>query len=95
MIAREDGRLVVRGRLTMETVPGLFDAGVQYLASEDLLVDLSQVETVDSSAVSMLLGWSRAVQQNKRSLRVTGMPQGLSSLAELYGVADLLPQEAA
>ena len=94
MISREDGRLVVRGRLTMETVPALFQTGVQHLASEDLLVDLSQVEAVDSSAVSMLLGWSRAAQRSSRHLRVVGLPEGLSSLAKLYGVAEMLPQES-
>lgn len=95
MISREDGRLVVRGRLTMETVPVLFQAGVEHLASEDLLVDFSQVEAVDSSAVSMLLGWSRAAQQNQHHLRVVGLPGGLSSLADLYGVSEMLPQESA
>lgn len=94
MISREDGRLVVRGRLTMDTVPAMFQTGVQHLASEDLLVDMSQVEAVDSSAVSMLLGWSRAAQQSQRTLRVVGLPEGLTSLAKLYGVADMLPRES-
>jgi len=94
VISREDGRLVVRGRLTMETVPALFQTGVQHLVREDLLVDLSQVEAVDSSAVSMLLGWSRAAQLSKRSLRVIGLPVGLASLAALYGVTEMLPQES-
>lgn len=95
MIAREDDRLVVRGRLTMETVTALFQTGVQHLANEDLLVDLSQVEAVDSSAVSLLLGWSRAAQRGQRTLRVTGLPDDLLSLARLYGLADMLPQQTA
>ncbi|MDP2760280.1 MAG: STAS domain-containing protein [Sideroxyarcus sp.] len=95
MIAREDGRLVVGGRLTIATVPELFEAGLQHLASEDLLVDFSQVEAVDSAAVSMLLGWSRAAQRNQRTLRVTQLPDDLLSLARLYGVAELLPQQSA
>lgn len=95
MIAREDGRLVVRGRLTIETVPALFESGLQQLAEEDLLVDLAQVEAVDSAAVSMLLGWSRAAQRSQRTLRVTGLPADLLSLATLYGVADMLPQQSA
>jgi phospholipid transport system transporter-binding protein len=94
VIAREDGRLVVRGRLTIETVPALFQAGLQHLGEEDLLVDLAQVEAVDSAAVSMLLGWSRAAQRSQRSLRVTGLPEDLLSLAALYGVADMLPQQS-
>lgn len=95
MISREDGRLVVRGRLTIETVPELFESGLQHLAGEDLLVDLTQVEAVDSAAVSMLLGWSRAAQRSQRTLRVSGLPADLLSLATLYGVADMLPQQSA
>ncbi|HUW25494.1 MAG TPA: STAS domain-containing protein [Gallionella sp.] len=95
MIEREDGRLVVRGRLTIATVPALFEAGLQYLAGEDLLVDFSQVEAVDSAAVSMLLGWLRAAQRSRHTLRVTSLPEDLLSLAHLYGVADLLPQQSA
>lgn len=83
---------MVSGRLTITTVPELFETGLQYLNSEDLLVDFSQVEAVDSSAVSMLLGWLRAAQRNQRTLRVTGLPDDLLSLARLYGVAELLPQ---
>lgn len=91
MIARDGDNLVLSGRLTMSTVPALYEAGLQHLDSEDLLVDFSKVEAVDSAAVSMLLGWSRAAKSKKRSLRVTGVPESLLSLANLYGVAEMLP----
>ncbi len=95
MIAREGERLMVSGPLTIATVPALFDAGLKHLISEDLLVDMSGVEAVDSAAVSMLLGWARAVQRGQRNLRVVGLPADLLSLAHLYGVAELLPQQSA
>lgn len=95
MIAREGERLVVRGPLTIVTVPALFEEGLRHLNDEDLLVDFSQAETVDSAAVSMLLGWARAVQRGRHSLRVVGLPKDLLSLARLYGVADMLPQQSA
>ncbi len=85
--------MVVQGRLTIDTVPALFETGLQRLAAEDLVVDLSQVEAVDSAAVSMLLGWLRAAQRNQRTLSVTALPEDLLSLARLYGVADLLPPQ--
>lgn len=94
MITREGERLMVRGRLTIATVPALFETGLQHLTSEDLLVDLSQVEAVDSSAISMLLGWTRAAQRSQHQLRVAGLPDDLLSLARLYGVAELLPRQA-
>jgi len=91
VIAREGDRLVLSGRLTMSTVPAPYETGLQHLASDDLLVDFAKVEAVDSSAVSMLLGWSRAAQAQKRSLRVENLPADLTSLANLYGVAEMLP----
>lgn len=92
MITRDGDRLMLSGRLTMSTVPALYDAGLQHLDSEDLLVDFSKVEAVDSAAVSMLLGWARAAKSKKRSLRVEGLPDDLLSLANLYGVAEMLPK---
>lgn len=95
MITREGGRLLVSGRLTIATVPTLFETGLQHLTSEDLLVDFSQVEAVDSSAVSMLLGWLRAAQRSQHVLHVAGLPEDLLSLAHLYGVFELLPHQSA
>jgi len=87
--------MVVSGRLTIATVPALFETGLQHLTSEDLLVDFSRVEAVDSAAVSMLLGWLRAAQRSQHALRITGLPEDLLSLANLYGVSELLPRQSA
>lgn len=94
MIVCEGDRLLVSGAVTMHTVPALFAEGLQYLTQDKLVVDFSQVEIVDSSAVSLLLGWLRAAQQNKRELHIANLPASLASLASLYGVADLLPSPA-
>lgn len=95
MITREGEKLMVRGKLNISTVPALFETGLQHLTSEDLLVDFSHVEAVDSAAVGMLLGWVRAARRDQHDLRVTGLPDDLLSLANLYGVAELLPQQSA
>ena len=87
----EAGQIAVRGRLTVETVPVLFETGLRHLESGNLRVDFSGVEGVDSAAISMLLGWQRAAQRNRRDVRVAGWPDDLRSLARLYGVDDLLP----
>jgi phospholipid transport system transporter-binding protein len=86
--------MVVHGSLTIETVPVLFETGLQHLADADFQVDFSQVESVDSAAVSMLLGWARAAQHTQHELRVKGLPENLLSLAGLYGVAELLPEQS-
>lgn len=93
MNANNQSWLLESGGLTMETVPALFEAGLQHLGSQDMQVDFSQIEAVDSAAVSMLLGWERAAQRGRRELRVINLPEDLLSLARLYGVADLLPRQ--
>ena len=90
MTATGAGQIAVQGRLTIETVPALFETGLQHLSNGDLRVDFSQVEAVDSAAISMLLGWRRAAQLGQRDLRVVGLPGDLLSLAQLYGVDELL-----
>lgn len=86
--------MMLQGHLNMETVPAWFATGLQRLAGEDLRVDFSRVESVDSAAVGMLLGWTRAAQRSERVLRVAGLPADLLSLARLYGVDELLPQQS-
>jgi len=86
--------MVVQGNLNIGTVPALFETGLQRLASEDFQVDFSRVDSVDSAAVSLLLGWARAARNMQHGLRVKGLPEDLLSLARLYGVADLLPQQS-
>jgi len=86
--------MVLQGHLNMETVPAWFATGLQRLAGEDLRVDFSRVESVDSAAVSMLLGWARAAQGGQHALQVAGLPENLLSLARLYGVDELLPQQS-
>ena len=84
----------VEGSLNMDTVPALFQSGVQKLASADLNADFSRVESVDSAAVSMLLGWARSAQQTQHTLRVRNLPDDLLSLAQLYGVAEMIPHQS-
>lgn len=95
MITLEGDRLQVSGVLTINTVPALYAKGLPYLDRENLVVDFTKVELVDSSAVSLLLAWLRAAQQRKRELRVTHLSENLKSLAALYGVTEMLPVQTA
>ena len=85
-----NGRMMVQGDVTMETVPALFAQGLQHLIDQDLVVDWSKAQAVDSAAVSMLLAWQRAAQRGKRAFRFENLPENLLSLARLYGVEEML-----
>ena len=91
MISRDGDCLQISGRLTIETVTGIFDTALQPEGKTGLVVDLGKVEAVDSAAVSLLLSWVRRAQSSQVTLRFSNVPDNLLSLARLYGVAELLP----
>jgi len=39
----------------------------------------------------LLLAWLREARRLGRELAITNLPQGLTTIAQLYGVAELLP----
>ncbi|PKQ07331.1 MAG: hypothetical protein CVT71_01095 [Alphaproteobacteria bacterium HGW-Alphaproteobacteria-10] len=49
------------------------------------------VVEADSAALALLLEWSRRLKARGDTLSVTGMPDGLKSLSELYGLDEVLP----
>lgn len=91
MISRDADRVQVPSHLTIETVTSLFKNGLQISGETPLVVDLAQVETVDSAAVSLLLAWLREAQSSSVKLCFAHVPENLLSLARLYGVVDMLP----
>ena len=91
MIKREGNRLLVSGRLTMDTVGAAFNEAMLPPEGNDWTVDLAQVEAADSAAVSLLLGWVRNAQRHEAKLTFVNVPDNLRSLADLYGVAEVLP----
>lgn len=84
----------ISGNLTIETVTQLFDCGLDFAEKKSLVVDLEQVLTVDSAAVSLLLVWVRQAQSNGSDLSFINIPENLLSLANLYGVTEMLPLQS-
>ena len=70
-------------------------AGLQAIAGGQNTIDFSDLATVDSVAVAVLLAWQRAASAEKIILTFINMPQMLWSLMDLYGVSVLLPVPAA
>jgi len=76
----------------MSNAAELAAAGRAAIAQGDAEFDLSAVARCDSSAVAVLLDWQREAVSRGVELRVTGVPAGVTSLAEVYGVTALLPR---
>ena len=55
-----------------------------------LAIDFANVTEIDSSAVALLLHWRRESTRLGKSLRYIHLPPNLLSLAELYGLDQLI-----
>ncbi len=91
MISCDGGRCTVEGPLTLENIVAVLDESRRELpAAAGVVIDLAGVTEVDSSAVSLLLEWRRAALRDKRKVEFVNLPDNLKSLAQLYGVTELL-----
>ena len=69
----------------------LASLGVAAIQGGDTSFDLSAVRTCDSSALVVLLAWQRSALAMGRTIRVSGVPADMLSLATVYGVDSILP----
>ena len=91
MMRREGERLVLSGSLTLANVAAVLGEGNAAIGDGVRTVDLAEVGELDSSALALLLAWLREAKRRNLDLAFTNLPQGLTTIARLYGVADLLP----
>lgn len=79
------------GALTLDTATAhisLLDS--QLVAGAHLIIDFSDVSDVDSSAVALLLAWSRKARAQGATLEWAALPDNLSKLVAVYGLSELL-----
>ncbi|MDI6751048.1 MAG: STAS domain-containing protein [Rhodocyclaceae bacterium] len=90
-IERTDAGAIIHGDMTLENATALFAAGVGAVKQGTTHFDLSGVGAIDSSGLAVLFGWLRTAQAEGRKVTIAHPPPSLRSLAEVYGVVDLLP----
>lgn len=81
---------MVSGNMTLETAAALLTRGVTALGKGEPRFDLSGVADIDSSGLAVLFGWQRAARAQGLPLYIANPPHNLISLAEMYGVSELL-----
>jgi phospholipid transport system transporter-binding protein len=90
MIEKRADCLAVTVPLVMANARGLLDAGRALLQPGEVVFDLAAAVEADSSAVAVMLGLVRAAPSRGASVKFSNVPAGVRSLAELYGVAELI-----
>lgn len=81
----------ISGSMTMDRAAALLAEGGAALEAGKTAFDLSTVAEIDSSGLAVLFGWQRRAAAQGAALTIVNPPANLRSLAEVYGVADLLP----
>jgi phospholipid transport system transporter-binding protein len=86
--------LQLEGALNLSSMPRLLAETEAYARQSTLpdclAIDFAHVTDIDSSAVALMLHWRREAERLGKALRYVHLPANLQSLAELYGVDDLI-----
>ncbi|MDD2884606.1 MAG: STAS domain-containing protein [Dechloromonas sp.] len=90
MIERDGTDLRVTAPMTLDNARLLQAAGIALLQAGAWRVDLAVVTEADSSAIAVMLGWLRVAAARQATLQFVNVPAGVRSLADLYGVGELL-----
>lgn len=93
MVELDGSTLRVAAPMVIANAGALLAQGQASLAAAAAVsrVDLSGVAEADSSAITVLFAWMRRAQAQGGSLTIVAPPASLLSLADLYGITDLLP----
>lgn len=91
-VDKQGSRVIVKNAMTVETAGSLL-AEVSALLIGDVEVDLGEVSDVDSTSISLMFEWLRQSHKKNASVVYSNLPQNLVSLATLYGVLELIPQQ--
>jgi phospholipid transport system transporter-binding protein len=92
VIRREGRRMVISGSVRLANVGSVLEEGRRHLGEGVRTVDLGEVTEMDSSLLAMLLVWLREAKGRSRELAFANLPEGLQTIARLYGVEALLPE---
>src|SRR5690554_5156324 len=86
-----DGHIELSGILTRNTVPALWKQKQEWLqGTEAVVLNLEQVEKIDSSGVAMLIEAKRELLAQQRELVIVEANQQLRAMVNVSGVETLL-----
>lgn len=94
MMRREGDRLILSGPVTLANVAEVLRQGCDELRAGVRTIDLGEVTELDSSLLAALFAWVRAAKANEGEVVFANVPEGLMTVARLYGVAELIPAGA-
>ena len=95
MISKLSDRYRIDGPVTLAGASALLEEGSRSFEGDPVVVDLSGVTEADSSAISLILEWTRRMHAANRKISFANLGESLVRIANLYGVMELIPVAAA
>lgn len=84
--------LHLQGRLCFDTTAQAYKMGLPFFKQQpSLVLNLSDLTHIDSSALCCLTAWIRAANDESCQLRLKEIPKKLFDLARVSGLDDVLP----
>ena len=80
----------LNGDVVIATANDILKASQAFTLSKNTTIDFADVEDIDTTAVSLILEWKRRAVKENQSLTIENLPNNLTSLVQLYDVADLI-----
>ena len=77
---------IMKGDITLIQAPSIMELTIGYKWKNSVLIDLIQVEEVDTSLLGLIFEWKRQAKKYNKTVRIKNTPSNLESLAKLYGV---------
>lgn len=93
-VARDGERLRLAGSITFADALEWRAAVLEHIDRDGIVIDLAGIDEADSTAVSLLLEWRREAKQRGFRVVYANLPGSIVSLAEVYGVSELIPVAA-
>jgi len=78
------------GSITYDEISSLIEKTKNYDWSDSVQIDFSQVNHLDTSALSLIFELKRNAKKHNYSVTINTPPKNLLKLAKLYGVEDLI-----
>ena len=81
---------ILSGDVVNSSAGDILKASQAFSIVENTTVDFADVEDIDTTAVSLILEWKRRAAKENQTLIFVNLPENLTSLVQLYDVAELI-----
>ena len=86
----QNSNWIMKGDITLNQVPSIIKLTIGYEWKNSVLIDLIEVEEVDTSLLGLIFEWKRQAKKYNKTVSIKNTPANLESLAKLYGVEEFI-----